>query len=283
MYWFVPMEQVQFGTDVNPEFGIGNDSVKMQFYKNMRFSEKNISYNIFDDCPLKKKKGMETAFDIISNDTILTFYPIEKEGMISIVCEEKNKFNGGLFVAGEGGPTNITQSGNFSVILGGKILLIKGSDCQKPNVEIHELLHVLGFNHSANVNNILYPVSKCRQTIGGEIPKKINELYSIPSYPDLVVKDVGATLNKRYLNINITIQNEGLKKSDVSKITIYGDEKEINSFEMEELDIGSGAILSLTNIWISQIKLEKLAISIETDSKELSKQNNKVLLTKDNQ
>ena len=69
----------------------------------------------------------------------------------------------GLFIAGEGGPSNITKSGDFSVITHGSILLIKESKCERPNIAIHELLHALGFDHSENPNNHSNPLRALRR------------------------------------------------------------------------------------------------------------------------
>ncbi len=183
-YWFIPFKIIEFGTKSgNFNFSLGNESGNMQFYQNMRYPNPEISYQIYD-CPLSKKNNMERGFEIVSNISVLNFYPVNYDGEIFVTCDSKNKIEEGLFIAGEGGPTNITQSGNFHVILRGSVLLIRESKCERPNIAIHELLHALGFDHSENPNNIMYPISNCRQIVGEDIPKSISELYLTPSYAD---------------------------------------------------------------------------------------------------
>ena len=222
IYWFIPFKTIEFDvTSKNYNFSL-DTSVKesMQFYENMRYPNSQISYKIYD-CPLQKKNDMEQAFEIVSNLTVLNFYSINFDEEILVTCESGSRIEEGLFIAGEGGPTNITKGERFSVILNGKVLLIRDSKCERPNIAIHELLHALGFDHSDNQNNIMYPVSKCEQTIGEDIPQLINELYSIPTYSDLSFENVSAVMHGRYLDSNISIRNNGLKNSEKTEIFIY--------------------------------------------------------------
>ena len=181
-YWVFPLETIDFTfSPKNSNFSLnsyGNES--MQFYENMRYPSKDISYRI-QGCTLQKADEMETAFDMIDNLTIINFYSVNNNEEISVTCDSKTRFEGDLFIAGEGGPINITKAGYFNVIQKGAITLIRESKCENPNVGIHELLHALGFDHSENPNNIMYPVSKCSQTIGQDISDMINELYSFQS------------------------------------------------------------------------------------------------------
>ncbi len=280
LHWFVPTEDIEFGIEKSSNFSLNGNKVLMQFYENMRFPENKISYSISDACSIKKKYDMRWAFNIIENKTILEFYELGEMGQIIVDCDNKNRIENGLFIAGEGGPTNITKGENFNVILNGQILLIKESECERPNVAVHELLHVLGFNHSDNPNNIMYPISKCTQILGDEIPSEIDRLYSVSSLPDLMMRDVSAKMHGRYLDLNISIFNDGLRKAEKSKLIIYADDKKIKQFELNELNIGTGINMKLTNLLLTKIKIEKLNISLESDMTELSLENNRLLLTK---
>ena len=126
--------------------------------------------------------------------------------------------NENYFVAGEGGPTNISSTNDFNVITHGQVLLLRDSDCPTPNVATHELLHALGFAHSTNPNNVMYPVTNCDQTIGQDIPELINTLYSTPSYSDLSFANASAIIHGRYLDTNISISNNGLNDSEQGNI-----------------------------------------------------------------
>lgn len=274
IYWFFPVGTTEFVSESgNSNFSLNQFGTKnMQFYENMRFPDSRISYKI-ENCPLQKKEDMETAFSILSEKTPLRFYPSENEE-ISITCDSRNKIEGGLFIAGEGGPTNITLSGNFKVILSGKILLIKESNCPTPNIALHELLHVLGFNHSENSQNIMYYLSDCDQIMGVDQIELIEKLYEFPPYPDLFLENVSAIMHGRYLDTNISIKNIGLKNSENFSLLIYADDKLVKDLFLENMNIGTGKILSLTNVLLSTRNIEKLNFVIEYPFGELEKQNN---------
>ena len=280
VYWFVPLETNIFTMKpTNSNFSVGNNDA-LQFYPNMRFTSSEISYKI-DGCALQKKDDMERAFEILSEETILTFHPVFFEEDISITCEERNRMNGGLFIAGEGGPTNVAVSGKFNIILNGEILLIKSSFCSNPNIALHELLHALGFDHSTNENNIMYEITRCEQTLGEDIPELINKLYSIPSYPDLVFENVSATMNGNYLNLNLSIRNAGLNDAPRSNLIIYANGDSVKTIPLDEIQIGHGRGITLENNWIKVRNVEKLEILIKSNFTELDKENNKVILEVD--
>lgn len=281
-YMIIPSGDLELFTESNPNtnFSIGNNTVKMQFYENLRFPSNIISYSIDEKCSLRKKNNMETAFDTIENLTNLEFYEVYENSEINVLCENTNRIEDGLFIAGEGGPTNITETNLFKVILHGEILLIKSSECSTPTVEIHELLHVLGFEHSENKNNIMYPITKCRQTIGEEIPILINDLYSTPTYPDLKFEDANAEIVGRGLSLNISIRNDGLKSSENTTIKISGDSKTLKEIPLKSLEIGQGVRIEIKNIWLLKTKVEEIQISIESNFPEITYENNEILLLK---
>ena len=276
-YWFFPFNTIEFYQEytspTNFNFSLNDSSTNMQFYEDMRFPQKEISYNI-DNCPLQKRYDIAQAFDFLSNISILNFYEIGNNGEILATCENRNRVENRLFIAGEGGPINITRTDNFNVILQGEILLIKESKCKDPNIALHEILHALGFNHSLNSKSIMYNITKCNQEIGQDIINKINEVYSSPSYPDLAFENVSAVMRGKYLDTNITVRNHGLKDSEKTKIIIYADEKQIKEIELDSLDIGYGITITLNNIWIPKISVQELRFLIDSNFPELEKSNN---------
>ncbi len=277
-YWFLPSGTFDFNLGSrNYNFSVNLGSEEMQFYENMRFPEPEISYNILD-CPLQKEDEMEYAFEILSNISLLNFYPVAENEEISITCDSSNRIEGGLFIAGEGGPTNITQAGEFNVIQSGKILLIRESKCEKPNVALHELFHVLGFKHSSNKKNIMYNISKCDQVIGDDIIGLVNELYSYGSHPDLVLENVSAKLSGRLLDANVTIRNNGLVDAGSSKLIIFVEDKEIKRIDIEPLEIGFGRMMIFKNIFVSNFVVNEIEFYIEYSGEELEKENNKIKL-----
>lgn len=281
-YWFFPFNTIEFYTDFsssdNSNFSLINSGIEeMQFYENMRYPNSEISYRI-ENCPSYKKNDLEQAFNKLSNLTILNFYPVAYDEEIYATCESRNKVREGFFIAGEGGPTNITKAENFNVIFQGEILLIKESKCKNPNVGLHEILHSLGFDHSSNPKNIMYNVTKCDQTIGNDIINRINELYSIQPLPDLAFENVSAVMHGKYLNTNISIRNHGLKDSESSTLLIYADEKLVKEFELNPVNVGYGLTVSFENIWVLKINVNELRFLIDYRFDELNKKNNQIKL-----
>jgi len=278
VYWFVPIGEIRFNSGgSNSNFSLGN-STSMQFYNNMRFPSSEVSYKIYE-CGLQKQNDMQEAFEIISNRTSLNFNGVESDEEISVTCSEEVKMDEELFIAGEGGPTKIIQTSLFSVILKGKILLIKDSKCSTPNVAIHELFHVLGFEHSENKNNIMYYMSRCGQEIGEDNIDLINRLYETPSRPDLSLENVSATVSGTYLDFEVSVRNNGLAVSDEAELDIYADGKSVKTLKIKPLEIGSGLKISLENLWMPKRNPSGLKFVIKSDFEELDKVDNEVVLS----
>ena len=278
IFYFTPFNIIHFvSSPKNSNFSLADGSVEMQFYPNMRFPSNDISYKI-SDCNLQKENDMQYAFENMANITLLRFYPVLTNEEISITCQEKNRYDNGMFVAGEGGPINITVARNFDIITKGEILLIKNSNCPNPNVATHELLHVLGFKHSTNPNNIMYNVTDCGQTISNDVIQLINELYSTPSYPDLILENVSGIMKGRFLEINFSVMNGGFRDSAEFNVTIYAGDKLVEKVDLQALQIGYGRFISMENIWVPQMNVNKITINADSYFEEITKENNKVIL-----
>ena len=277
IYWFTGFGDVQLSKSAlqDSNFSINLTSDNMQFYENLRYSDSKISYHISDKCTLQKKADAERAFEILENKTILDFYPVNSNEEILITCESKEKIKEDYFVAGEGGPVNISRAGQFNVIYTGQILLIRQSECLNPNIALHEILHALGFGHSSNKNNIMYEISECSQTLGDDIPRFIDELYSIPSKPDLAFEEVVPLIHDgKYLDLNMSIKNIGLKNSGKAFVNIYLDNELFEEIELKELEVGSGMKITIQNLKFKKTNFKEMKFIIVANFEELNKANN---------
>ena len=277
-YWVIPLNtrsfEVSYGTG---NFSVDNLKSQMQFYPNMRYLDKDISYSIDKDCSVQKKDEMDRAFRILEEKTILGFYPVNVKPEIYVTCQERDIIEGRVFIAGEGGPTKISNSGDFNIIHEGKILLIRSSECSEPNIALHELLHALGFEHSPNPENIMYNFTRCNQKIGEDMIGLINELYSIRPYPDLIFESVSAKMDGMVLKVNVSVRNFGLAPSEKSRVLVLSNDNEIFDIYVDELLPGYGMII-YSEKPILRLSVDEISFIIKYDAEELSKENNKIVL-----
>ncbi len=262
-----------------------NYTYKMQFYPNMRYPDSLISYQISDECNEKKTEQMKRAFQILEEQTFLQFTEKTNNPEIEISCSEKDIAKKGYFIAGEGGPNTIINTSLYNVILNGTILLYKESSCREPILQLHELLHALGFDHSENKNSVMYPIQNCKQQLTQEIIDEINRLYSIPSKPDLIFTKIIATKRGRYINFNISVKNIGLKTAENADINVYTDEKQVWNYDLGELLIGVKKEISVKSVTASR-NFEELKFIIDEENKisELNEKNNiRILITENSE
>ena len=264
-----------FNSDISDEYPEG-----ILFYPKMRFSTNHITYTIDESCPETRVKNAQEAFAILENETILNFEELSKGGQTLVSCSDDIPFiDDTLFIAGEGGPV-IINSSNRVIITNGSVLLYEDSKCSKPIVAIHEILHVIGFQHSSNEESIMYNMSDCNQKITSEIVNKIEELYQEESLADLFFKNISAVKHANYLDIEFTVSNSGFKKSEKTNVQILGENDKVTTdYDIEELNLGEGLIINFKNIKIGYSTKEiKLVIDSFDKVKELNEQNNIIVL-----
>jgi hypothetical protein len=260
----------------------------LQFYPNMLFNHKTLAYSIEDNCEQAKKDRMMQAFSAIENqtDNVIKFKESLPEQDIFITCNQSNEsFNNtapGYFVAGEGGVERAISTGKFWVIEKGKILLFydKWNPCWQYNIELHELLHVLGFKHSGNKYSIMYPVTDCSQVFSDDIAKEIKRLYSIPELSDLAISNISASKHGIYINFDIEVRNNGLAECQGIKLVLSSRNKTIDTFDMKDMNYGEGRILNVENVRIpiTMLNLDEITFSVESQSQEMEYDNNQVTL-----
>ena len=125
------------------------------------FTDNNISYSFtsYNPCFGERAERVHLAFNIIENKTqgllSLEYESDEYSGDIIIDCYTENFEEG---IAGGGGP--LFYEGERK-ILGGEISLYPFEEeyiqCESyPSEEIHEILHVFGFDHIDNEESIMH-------------------------------------------------------------------------------------------------------------------------------
>ena len=248
----------------------------VQFYPNMRYRDRSISYRLESACTQTKWVNIQKAFSIISEKTNLEFYSSKDNPEISVLCsdispktEEK-----GHFIAGEGGPSEIISTTNFAVIFSGRISLYRDEKCDEPKIALHEILHALGFDHYNNPESVMYPTTECNQEIDEEIISDINNLYYFDSLPDLAIEHLNANLTGRYHSFDINVTNIGLADSKEARLNVYADSDKVANFTLGDLEIGTKRILSVQNARVPR-NINNLIFEVESESnKELNLKNN---------
>lgn len=250
-----------------------------QFYEGIRFNHNNISYSFSPDCPQETIDKVLEAFQIISTQTeVITFYE-DRNSDIDISCSEQSIQKAtNVFIAGEGGPSEFINTTEYPVILHGEILLYRKSQCQKPIVALHELLHVFGFDHSNDSSSVMYPYSECDQTLSQDYTDFLKQLYSIPAKGDIYFENVSATKSGRYLDFNITIINNGIIDVKNVSLSVLENNEEIKSFYLG--DIAYGLVkksFNVQNLKLSSRSSSTIELILKTDTPEYNKENNRVV------
>ncbi len=249
-----------------------------QFYSDMRYPDKEISYYLSISCSSKKKTDFKEAVELIESKTILNFVEsTSNDAQITITCSNlaPEPQEEGHFIAGEGGPSIFLNTSRFAIIMSGKIALYRPETCGTPQIATHELLHALGFDHNSNKESIMYPITNCGQKLDQYIIDDINNLYATPSLPDLEIESVQANQTGRYLNFDITISNLGLKSMKEATLEVLANSELVKEFEIGEIDVGAKRHLSVTNLRLPR-NIDKIVLSAKTTQSELSLDNNEV-------
>lgn len=277
LWWMFPSSPVEYPQFFANLSGLSANS--NQFYPNMRYPDRIITYTIEPACNDKKVYEIEEAFSVLSNDTILRFKNGNGNGEIKYLCSEiaPTSEEKGHFIAGEGGPSKIINSSDFYIITLGRVSLYRSDKCPEPKVALHETLHALGFDHNTNEDSIMYPVTNCNQQVDPYIIDEINRLYSIDSLPDWAIEKVSAVKRGIYLDFDIVFGNYGLRKAENAKLEIYSGNTNVKEYEINTTDIGMRTSLSVQNLRANRDS-SIIRFEIASSEAELSKKNNVVEL-----
>ncbi len=274
-----------------PELTNSSFGEVLQFYPNMKFNHNNISYIIDNNCDLEKEKNIMDAFDFLSSKVMsIKFYPVlsnepEESADIAVSCGADEKYNPSekkdFFIAGEGGAKEIIPTGRYYVINGGIILLygdpVRSIKCDWPNTEIHELIHVFGFNHSGDKNSLMYSyLESCEQKLDESIIRELKNLYSKPNLPDLYFENITASKRGRYLDFNITIRNSGVVDADNVSFSVIENGELVETKELKDIKFGAGIVLEIGNLKLLKRDSKEIKIFIDYFNKieEIDKENN---------
>tara|TARA_Y100000310_G_C20690305_1_gene821774 strand:+ start:3532 stop:4470 length:939 start_codon:yes stop_codon:yes gene_type:complete len=254
------------------------------FAENMRFNHNLISFYIEPDCSEDRNQKMKEAFAIFHEEmNIISFYETQKGNAdILVGCSrEYVDTDNGMFIAGEGGPSQYLNGTLFNPILEGKITLYQKSECSSyPVVELHELLHVFGFNHINNQNSLMYNVSNCDQRITSDMIDTINSLYSIEPLPDIFIDSVSTTKRRYYIDFNISIKNKGLVDAGEVKLIVSTESDEIKEFELEDVSIFTTRTLVVQNLKLPSRSDKEITfnVSLKDNGEEIDLANNVVVM-----
>ena len=255
-----------------------------QFYPNMKFNHNNITYIIDFMCSQEKKQRVLKAMETISIKVPqITFLPTQLNPDIEVSCSEEHKdsVKEDFFIAGEGGAKEIIKTKDHNIITNGVILLYQESnnakECEWPNIEIHELMHVFGFGHSENENSLMYPyLESCNQKLDLSITNKLKELYSQENLPDFYFEDINATKKGRYLDFETVIKNSGTIDATNITLTILDNQEVAETKIIKELKFGAGIILRIQNLKLIHKNPKEITFILNKNNeiKELDTKNN---------
>jgi hypothetical protein len=274
--------------DVNIPFESFNstDSVK-QFYPGMKFNHNLISYKIDPNCRTEKTERVIQAFNDISEDTenIIRFYQSSDNPDIDVSCSSGEEIldDSEFFIAGEGGAKEIIQTGRYNIITKGVILLNENphgfNECNWPNVEIHELMHVFGFDHSSDPNSLMYPyLESCNQKLDNSIKQELKRLYSQKNLPDLYFEDVDIVKKGRYIDFNLTVKNAGSVDANAVNFSILEDGELTETRDLGDISFGAGIFVEIRFFKLKDRDSKEVNFFIDYENKieEVDDQNNVV-------
>lgn len=254
-----------------------------QFYPNMKFNHNSISYEINSECNNEKKTRMIEAFQELETRVgIINFHSVSTEPDIEVSCSEYTpKKDKDYFIAGEGGAKEIIQTGRYNVITNG-IILLHGNphqfyECEWPNIELHELLHVFGFDHSQDQNSLMYSYLKsCNQKLDQSIVDDLKKIYSEKNLADLYFEKAEAVKKGKYLSFNVTIKNSGTLDAENVILKVFDANNRLKDFELNNIPFGAGANLYVVNLKLKSRSSENIKLIIDADDsiKEIDEANN---------
>jgi len=254
----------------------------IQFFPNTRFESNRIEYHISEDCDQLKRVSLLTAFRIIENNTLIKFKEGVSKNGIFVSCSGNSseltyEENSNRETAGFTKPKDIINATNFYILNTVNVDLIKPERCEIPQIALHEIFHALGFDHSSNEKDVMFPVVICGQKINPEIFDEINRIYSIPSGPDIAIDKIEINKTGRYINILIEASNYGISDAETANLVISSDKKVLKEYAFSSISVGRTSELTIKNL--PYTGNGSLSIEIKNlVNEDLNPENNKVVV-----
>jgi hypothetical protein len=230
---------------------------------------------------LSNLESVREAMENWENATnkIVSFVEVKDAEESDVIVNWVKTFEGGgRRILGEGGPV-VRDTGLFNLTIRGEVyLLTQKIKCLEVITATHELGHVLGFDHSKNPEDIMYPTASCSQRITDAEVKTLSELYKIEPKPELYFLNASASKPGKYLNLEFAVKNSGLVDSSPTFVSLVLDNKTIRSFNIPKLEPGETVVIRINNILIPNFKTFQLFVDLENYNDEIYEDNNYVTL-----
>ncbi|MFH0711508.1 MAG: matrixin family metalloprotease [archaeon] len=280
VYQNVPSEPVKMkvGEVGSESFSMVSYDGNPVYWDNLRFNHNNISYFINDSCPEGRRESMIEAFGIFERMTdYIYFYGVDGDADIDVECSNKSMMlSDNLVAAGEGGQVGIINTSLFKIIERGKIFLYDDPKCNYPVVELHELGHVFGFDHSDDPLSVMFPYARCEQRMTDDMVRFIDGLYFVEALADVRISDLTAIKRGRYLDFNLTILNEGLSDAFGVNLSVIADGEVVRVFGVGDIEFGFGRTLYVENLKMPSRDFDAVDFYIDKENivRELDEGNN---------
>lgn len=248
-----------------------------QFLPNMRFNHSEITYNFESPCSPDRMQRMESALNELSTQVKVITFRASINPDIKLYCSKEKPKDQNSYVAGEGGPEGVVNLSLYPLIGGGKITLyddLYQKKCENHIVEMHELLHVFGYNHVQDKTSLLYPYFDCNQKITEDVIADLIRLYSISPKAELYFGKLTATKAGVYLNFETNIPNQGLIESKNVKLIISSESTKIEEIPFGEIASGTTQTIKIDNLKLPSRSITSIKFEIISDTSEYDEANN---------
>ncbi len=165
------------------------------------------------------------------------------------------------------------------------------TDLDMVNLAMHEIGHAIGLDHVDSKDSIMYPKLNLPSVEVKQISildlDALKQIYKLPAKPDMILIEANATkstisslIRTRYfVNISVTVQNEGLSDAQESILKILTDGETAKTSVVPKLEVGNKYLLFFGNLEVSSdFSSVELITDPENSIDELDEGNNKIIL-----